>query len=328
MRSSDDIGTRSTTNWRDEGPKPWHADRPFSLENAAEIIHACFPQVDTAGLRHLGYGWEFDAILTSDGWVFRFPRRVDTSELFERESAVVQLVAPSLPSHVALPRIELRGPPTLGFPYAFAGHRFIDGVPADAIADNLLPSFTREIAAFLGALHSIPVDRGRAIGLREMDATHEPGLREWRQAVLRYSQRLRGLEPLVDRALLSVADDGVPSMLFRGPLRLIHQDLSTEHVLVDPATGRLRGVIDWTDPMLGDPTRDFVFLVDWRGWPLVEEVLAHYPHAVDGEFRARLRWMTRLLSIWRLDVARESGRDVDKALRAVRHVFGESGLTD
>jgi aminoglycoside 2''-phosphotransferase len=321
VRSTDDLGSRTSTSWRDQGPLPWQADRPLTLEKAAEIIHACFPKVDTAGLRHLGYGWEFDAFLTADGWVFRFPRRIDTSELFERESAVVRLVEPALPSHVALPRVELRGPPTLGFPYTFVGHRFIDGVPADAIADTLLPTFAREIAEFLGALHSIPVDAGRAIGLREMDAAHEAGSREWRQAVLRYAQRLRGLDPLVDRALLSVAGDGVPPELFRVPLQFIHQDLSTDHVLVDPATGRLRGVIDWTDPMLADPARDFVFLVDWRGWPFVEEVLAHYPRAVDGEFRARLRWMARLLSIWRLDVARESGRDIDKALRAVRHVF-------
>jgi aminoglycoside phosphotransferase (APT) family kinase protein len=227
-----------------------------------------------------------------------------------------------------VPRIELLAPPTLDFPYQFAGHRFIDGVPADALSADLLPTFAREIAAFLGAVHSIPAAHGRAIGLPEVDAAYEAGSREWRQQVLRDSQRLRGLDPLVDRALLSLARERVPSEYFHLPLQLIHADLSTDHVLVDPVTGQLRGVIDWTDAMLGDAARDFVFIVAWQGWPFVEDVLAHYPRAVDGEFRARLRWMARLMSIFWLDVARESNRDVDKALQAVRHVFAPHDAID
>jgi len=315
-------------SWRDEGPLPWQADRPLSLDKAAAIIRACFPAVDTAGLRHLGYGWEFDAFLTVDGWVFRFPRRVDCSQGFERESAVVGLVEPALPSHVAVPRIELLGPPTLGFPYTFAAHRFIDGVTADAVAADLLPTVARDIAAFLGALHSIPAARGRAVGLPEMDAAHDAHSREWRNEVLAESQRLRGLDPVVDRALLSLARETVPSEYFRVPLQLIHQDLSTDHVIVDPVTGRLRGVIDWTGAMLGDAARDFVFLVAWQGWHFAEEVLGCYSRAVDVDFRARVRWMARLLSIYWLDVAHESGRDLAKHLQSVRNVFAPSKIRD
>src|SRR5688572_19699280 len=159
--------------WRDQGDPPWQADRPLTLENAAAIINARFPSVDTSRLEHIGYGWEFDAILTADRWLFRFPRRDDWSNRFEMERELVKVVERVLPAHMTVTRVELIGPPTLDFPYPFAGHRFIEGVAADAVSEHLLPTVAREIATFLGALHSIPASRCRDIGLAEVDAQHE-----------------------------------------------------------------------------------------------------------------------------------------------------------
>ncbi|MGH7576372.1 MAG: phosphotransferase, partial [Longimicrobiales bacterium] len=80
-------------------------------------------------------------------------------------------------------------------------------------------------------------------------------------------------------------------------VRFIHHDLGPEHLILDPDTGRLVGILDWTDAILGDPARDFVFLVTWRGWSLVEQVLNSYPLAVDATFRDRLRRSARVLSV-------------------------------
>ena len=57
------------------GSHPWEVDRPLTLEAARAAIGAGFPGIDVRGLVHLGSGWEFDAFLTGDGRVFRFPRR-------------------------------------------------------------------------------------------------------------------------------------------------------------------------------------------------------------------------------------------------------------
>lgn len=60
----------------------------------------------------------------------------------------------------------------------------------------------------------------------------------------------------------------------------------------------------------------------WQAeWRFVEEVLDHYPHAVDAGFRERLRSMGRILSIFWLEVAYASGRALDKHLEWVRNVF-------
>jgi aminoglycoside phosphotransferase (APT) family kinase protein len=108
-----------------------------------------------------------------------------------------------------------------------------------------------------------------------------------------------------------------------GPFSLIHQDLSPEHVLVDPASGQLTGILDWTDVILGDPARDFVFLVAWRGWSYVEQVLKHYPRVVDDGFRSRLDFMARLLTITWLGYAHLRGTEVEKLTGWVHHAFAQ-----
>lgn len=237
------------------------------------------------------------------------------------------LASAGVPPHIALPSVELRGDPAVDFPYPFAGHRFIDGVAADALDENLLPTFAREIAAFMGAVHSIPVSFARASGIPEIDArTHGDGMRAWLDHGVEIARQLDGRDREVDRAVQWVARHPMPAELLDAPRVLIHADLVTEHVVVDPATGRIRGVIDWTDAMISDAPRDFVFLATWRGWQFVEEVLRHYPRETDSRFRARLHWMARTLAVMLLATAHERGTDLTPHIQAIRNVFAKDEI--
>ena len=108
-----------------------------------------------------------------------------------------------------------------------------------------------------------------------------------------------------------------------GPLRFIHHDLTPDHVLVDPKTGQLRGILDWTDAILGDPARDFAGLAAYRGWSFAEEVLQGYSLPVDKGFQERMRFMARLLSVIWLANAEVQGKDVDKPIEWVRNAFAD-----
>jgi aminoglycoside phosphotransferase (APT) family kinase protein len=299
---------------------PWEPDRALTLETASALIRASFPSVDATGLAYLGSGWEFDAYLTRDGWVFRFPRRAHCEVLFDAERRVYDIVAGVLPPTIAIPRVELVGSPALGFPYRFAGHRFIRGVAADAIDPALLPTVARTLGAALGAIHSIPATTAHAAGVTEStrDAAE---LRQLFERVLQVATELRGLDPAVGEAARWFAEQSLPPSPFDGDLRLIHQDLSPDHVIIDPTTGELVGILDWTDTMLGDPARDFVFLVTWRGWEFAEDVFRSYPRPVDGAFRQRLGFMARLLSVMWLALAHEQKADLVTHVDGVRNAF-------
>ena len=296
----------------------WEADRQLTLEDARNVINDSFPNVDTSTMRHLGSGWEFDAYLTADRWVFRFPRREWCEGLFELERRPQDLVSAVLPADIAIPKVELLRGPTESFPYRFAGHRFIDGVPADELAMNLLPTLARDIGTALECIHSIPEESARAAGIIEPDLD-EKGRKEWLERGVEMASRLRGLEPAIDSAVSWLLQLSLPPPVFEGQLHLIHHDLSPEHVLVDPKTGRLTGILDWTDASLGDAARDFVFLVTWRGWDYTEVALRNYRIPVDNDFRERLRFMARFLSIIWLGEAHEQGVDVSKHIEWVRN---------
>ncbi|HEY8524572.1 MAG TPA: aminoglycoside phosphotransferase family protein [Acidimicrobiales bacterium] len=55
-----------------------------------------------------------------------------------------------------------------------------------------------------------------------------------------------------------------------------HNDLGAEHLLVDPATGALTAVIDWTDAALTDPARDLALILRDLGPAAYDRTLAHY----------------------------------------------------
>ena len=297
----------------------WKPAPPLTCDTAAALIKRSFPAIDSAALQYLGSGSLYDVFLTTDGWAFRFPRRQRSGELFESEARIHRFVAEILPSQIRIPRAELLAAPTPHFAYPFAGHRFIPGIPADAVDQELMPTLAREIAMLLSALHSTPIPVAGAAGIREL-SMNEPGRREWLEHGITAAAQLRGMNAVVDQAVnwLSTTPLTPPSA---GPLQLIHGGLSPEHVLVDPTTGFVVGVIDWTDTMLSDAARDFVFLVTWQGWRFAEDVLRLYPRAVDREFRARLRYMAQLLSVISLAFANEQGAELAKHVKGVRNAF-------
>lgn len=291
-----------------------------SLAAARSAIVSQFPDVDAGSLAHLGSGWEYDAYLTADGWVFRFPRTAQAAETFEWEHGVHRLVADRL-RPVATPRIELRGAPGPHFPHPFAGHRYIPGVRADHPDTPRDPSLGRAIGEALGRIHAVPESEARAAGV-EPD---EDGVREWHEEVLALAPSLRGLRPDVDAALDWLEREPEIPGPRSGPARFIHNDLCPDHLLVDPDSGRLAGIIDWTDAALGDPALDFVVLAAWRGWRFVDDVRSAYPLPLDDGFEQRLAFLTRVMSLDWLWESRDRGTDVEKHLRWMGNAFSGPG---
>jgi aminoglycoside phosphotransferase (APT) family kinase protein len=76
---------------------------------------------------------------------------------------------------------------------------------------------------------------------------------------------------------------------YEGLPTFLHLDFRGNNILVDPASGRLSGIIDWGNAAIGDPALDFMWLVIWRGWPFAQAVLESYGGRVDDDFIQRVR---------------------------------------
>lgn len=156
------------------------------------------------------------------------------------------------------------------------------------------------------------------------DWEHEPWS-AWRTELVDVADTVR---PLLVEDLLSRAEPylagAIPEPPQDGPRRFMHNDICPDHVLVDRHTGRLAGLIDFTDAMVGDPLHDFVGLVPIGGRSFVDKVLAHYGLPLGEEFDSKLDWFSRVLSLtWLAEAAAEDTDAIDKHLVWVDRAFEE-----
>lgn len=283
------------------------SDRPLDKAIAERVIADQFPDLRNLPVRHWDEGWDNEVYLVGEDWVFRFPKRADTVAWLEREDALLRLVAEETDIHV--PRFERFGDPSELFPYPFVGYRLVPGVAADAVE----PADPRALAADLGRaftqLHSI--DTTRVPPTPSSWETEDPNA-----ALHELVADAEWVRPYLNGALAHAAEPYLSGEIarppFNGEQRFMHNDICPDHVLVR-ADGRLAGIIDFADAMVGDPVGDFVGLVCLWGYGFVEDVVASYELPLDDAFWDRLRWRSHVLHLNGLANADDADDDEDIA---------------
>lgn len=267
-------------------PVPWRSDRG-ELDRAQVVatVESQFPALRPVAARFLARGWDHDAWLVNEAWVFRFPRRRDVADGIPAHRAIVDRIAGALP--VAVPRVELVGAPDAHFPHAYTAHRFVAGEPADRLDldDAQEQALAEKLGPALAALHAIDA-RDLALAV-EGDRSAER-----RSSVSKRAGAFRACMPAAcAERWRDVLDGAIPlPPRYEAPFRLTHNDLNAEHLLLDPATRALVAILDWNDAALGDPATDFIGLWTWRGERAVRRTLAHYALPWDEDFVARIRF--------------------------------------
>jgi aminoglycoside phosphotransferase (APT) family kinase protein len=298
----------------------------LDAQRVGRVVGGQFPDLGGLPVRMLGEGWDHDLyVIGDDEWVFRFPKRAERVPWLLREVAILDLVVPTLGDLV--PRFEHLGAPSRDFPYPFVGYRFVHGHGADRL-DPVPAAIAGEIGSALARLH--------AIDPRDVPPT--PARWEDEPPV---SSRTSGLERLPEpvlarlteparRTATSHASGAVPAPPAPDPgsRRLCHNDIGAEHLVVDPARGRLAGVLDWTDAMVTDPVVDFAGLITVGGYELIEAVVSAYGDLcgpeLDGGFWDRLVWWCRELALtWLFEAIEEHPHHLDRPLAWVERAFGE-----
>jgi aminoglycoside 2''-phosphotransferase len=238
-------------------------------------IKADQPALRVTSARLNSDGMMNDVVVVNDTLVFRFAKNDHAKTLLAYEAQLLQEIERCVT--VPVPRIEHCND-------TYMHYRFVPGMPlyrhtllrADTATQDLL---AHQLAMFLQQLHAIPLSDLPAPPWQ----TAAPP--ESRRAF--YERQLAALEqhvyPLLwadQKAWISdlyapVRDGSVDLDAFT-PV-LIHRDLAAYHILHDPQTGRLTGVIDYGTAGAGDPAVDWGCLISSYGEQFVRRMHQVYP---------------------------------------------------
>jgi aminoglycoside 2''-phosphotransferase len=234
----------------------------MEFRGVSSEIESCFPDIRVANCRRITTGWENSVVEINGDYIFRFPRLKGRWTRMQEEIALLRWLSRVLT--VSVPKYEFVWQGNRKHPRRLAGYRKIAGVPISrqALRHGWADRLGRDLGGFLSELHGLRLP-GEIL---EMIPTYDQ--KSWAEGQTRFHRRARRyVYPLLDAETRSRAEAFWTDFLERSskvefaPV-LIHSDLTSGNIIVDPSTGRLNGVIDWGDAKVGDPAVDFVGLFE------------------------------------------------------------------
>ena len=284
----------------DKESVPINREEILTANSAKSFITTVFPEFSGARVELIGEGWDFRVFEVDERWMFRFPKRETgvTKLIKERKllSGLGEWVSLPVPNYAYFCESHENSS------RPFGGYRKLPGVGGDASKMVDRHEVARQLGVFLTRLHTYPVDKAREAGVPEARDL----VAHWRGKSREQLQRLDGLN--VNPGLLRrYLEDETPAP-FEGAASLVHNDLWAEHILVDSRSGRVSGIIDWADAVIGDPAIDFACLYTWYGKSWLKNVLAHYTGNLDAEVISRSRYLAACVAIHCITLGRDLGR--------------------
>jgi aminoglycoside 2''-phosphotransferase len=215
-------------------------------------------------------GWDNVVLQANGSHVFRFTRRPDVSKQLRKEAQLLPTLSKHLMLQVPTPEYVWMD----GDPPHFMGYRVIPGeqLRDSHMHDSNRSRYSSSLAVFLTQLQGIPLEE-----VGDLVPRYTGG--DWRSLYLGLREKVGKLvAPRLQKVASGLLGDfdgylEEPAN-FRFSPRLIHHDLSSDHILHDPATGNLTGVIDWGDSCISDPAFDITGLLADYGLAFAKAVTA------------------------------------------------------
>ncbi|MFF4349639.1 aminoglycoside phosphotransferase family protein [Streptomyces sp. NPDC001530] len=160
-----------------------------------------------------------------------------------------------------------------------------------------------DLAGLLTGLREVPVRQAEALGVPRVAPR---SLEALRTAAARAAEQLAAADEF-DPARLAQLTAPAAVQLAAQPAAavLVHHDLKGEHLVVS-ADGRVRGVLDWTDTVIGDPAEDIAGLAIAVGAPAAVRAATLAGYGARPCLRGL--WLSRCDTVIRL-ADRLQGRD-------------------
>lgn len=281
----------------------------------SRLIAARFPgitadeiEVNTDGNDHVVYFVRHQA-------TFRFPRELRRISTTRKRF----LDAFAQHSSVPVPLITICHDEQTGSDYEV--NVYLPGAPfnpatASALQADVRQEIARQLGEYLTALHGFPLDIARSFGVDELDPATFGAYME--ENALAYPFYRRTVFPSLtdgERAWVERLFGGYIAQVKAHPfaIRVTHADMWTFHILIDPRSAKLTGVLDYW-PRISDPASDFKAFEHY-GSDFVATVYRHYGLPLDDTFEARRLFYTGHDQVAELARAIERGDPVQIAAR-------------
>lgn len=278
-----------------------------------QLIQRDLPGTDPERLDHITDGMVNDVVVVDRTWVYRFSKHDWSQPLMQHEAKVLALVRAR--ADVPVPHLEMLGDDACRYPY-------LAGTPltrrmlfnwSEADRSAVLKSVVR----FIAQMHAIPTAEATAAGIGPSDTNRDAGW--WRTF---HADLTTTLYPLLMRHQRDYVDDLFAPVLdgaltFDHRPTLVHGDLASYHLLVDPTERRLAAVIDFGTAGIGDPAVDVAALLHVFGESLIAPHLQEHG-GLDEATLPRARFWCATLD---LQLALLGLRHDDRSL-LVAHVGG------
>ncbi|WP_344317155.1 aminoglycoside phosphotransferase family protein [Acrocarpospora pleiomorpha] len=262
----------------------------------------------------LGEGEDNIAYEVNGELIVRFAKESDPVERAARvndETRLLTTVAGISPLPVPEPSFTVAELGCLAY-FKLPGLPLID-VPAARRSPNGIAAALGEL---LAALHHVPAERMTDL----VNADDQPKQLWLSEAADTYSVAVERI-PTAHRPIVEAFLDAPPPADEYAQV-FSHNDLGIEHVLVDPATRTVTGIIDWSDAAIVDPAYDFGLLYRDLGPAALSQALQAYQTDVDA-ISARAVFYARCSVLEDMAYGIETGQEkyLEKSLTALKWLY-------
>lgn len=286
------------------GRPPYDAAVSAPADDERERVERIVRPVRPRGIgsvEPIGAGLDHTAYLVDGELIVRFDADQDPVARAERvrtEARVLRVAASAAPPAVPQPRVVDESEGALVYD-RIAGTPLI-GLAGSSPAGRSA-AWAATIGRFLHRLHRIP--SASLDGVRHEDQIPDEWLVEARDSYPAAAEHVPdALRGPIETFLAADPPPGSDRAVF------CHNDLGIEHVLVDPGTSAITGVIDWGDAAVTDPARDLALVYRDLG-PAALAVVADQVDA-DDPMLARARFYARCSVFEDMIYGLEPGNDV------------------
>ncbi len=243
-----------------------------------------FPDLKFKKSDIVDHGWNKTVIVLDKTIVFTFPKNKEAQSKFRAELEIL----PKLSKTITLPIPDFQYIPA---DKSFAGYNFVPGEPLTfkdfkTLNSNQQNKIAKQVSDFLNELHNFSITRAKRAGVTV--AWSEKDARSYYagQAETVYKKLSSN-----DRKLLKNIFDTYCNGKIKKDFKktVVHQDLTSDHILFAPKTKKVCGIIDFGDIQISDPAVDFSKLWEYSE-NFVDKVLSGY-QSKDKNLKSRsYRW--------------------------------------